>query len=290
MLFAGWASVRFSLLPADDADALHRFVIYLCLPATIWKLLPGMRFERELWMVVFVPWLLLACTALVIVGLSRLWGFSRGVCGALLLCVPLGNTSFLGFPLVAALLGEPALRYAVLYDQLGSFLALSTYGLWVAAHYGDRPTSTWSQTLLRILRFPPFVALVLAFTPLPRIEILQPLWLRLSDALVPLAMFAVGMRLSWRPPRPLGAAVFGLSLKLIVMPALAFAVLALLSAPRALTHAVVLEAGMPAMITAGAVASLAGLAPELTAALVGYGVLFGIVTVPTLAWLLGAFQ
>jgi predicted permease len=290
MLVAGYVSVRFGVLEASAADAFHRFVIYLCLPATIWKLLPGMRFEPELWLVVFVPWLLLVCTALAIVAISRRCAYSRGVCGALLLCVPLGNTSFLGFPLVAALLGEDALRYAVLYDQLGSFLALSTYGLWVAARFGDGEKLSWSQTALRILRFPPFIALVLAFTPLPRVPLLQPLWARLSDVLVPLAMFAVGMRLSWQAPRPLGAALLGLGLKLVLMPALAFGVLMLLSAPEALLRAVVLEAAMPAMITAGAVASLAGLAPELTAALVGYGVLFGVVTVPALAWLLGAFS
>lgn len=288
MLFAGYLSVRFALLEAAAADAFHRFVIYLCLPATIWKLLPGMHFEPELWLTVLVPWLLLALSAALIVLASRLFGYSRSVCGALLLCVPLGNTSFLGFPLVSALLGESALRYAVLYDQLGSFLALSTYGLWVAARYGEGPSLGFFQTIARILRFPPFIALLLAFTPLPRAALLQPLWSRLSDVLVPLAMFAVGMRLSWQTPRPLGAALLGLGLKLVLMPALACALLFALSAPQPLLRAVVLEAGMPAMITAGAVASLAGLAPELTAALVGYGVLFGIVTVPALAFMLGA--
>ena len=286
MLVLGYLSVRFGLLEPGAAEAFHRFVIYLCLPATIWKLLPGMHFEPALWMVVAMPWLLLALSALAILAVARMRGYSRPVCGALLLCVPLGNTSFLGFPLVAALLGEPALRYAVLYDQLGSFLALSTYGLYIAARYGAGPDLTWAQTALRILRFPPFVALLLAFTPLPRLPLLVPLWARLSDVLVPLAMFAVGMRLSWQPPRPFGAVLLGLGLKLALMPLVAYGLLRALSAPEPLLRVVVLEAGMPSMITAGAVAMLAGLAPELTAALVGYGVVIGIVSVPALAWLL----
>jgi len=288
MLVAGYASVRWGVLEASAAEAFHRFVIYVCLPATIWKLLPGMRFERELLLVVLVPWLLLGAAALAVLGLARVRGYSRAVRGALLLCVPLGNTSFLGFPLVSALLGEPALRYAVLYDQLGTFVALSTYGLFIAARYGAGPAPSGWQTLLGILRFPPFIALLLAFTPLPRVPWLVPLWARLSDVLVPLAMFAVGMRLECKPPRPLGALALGLGLKLAVMPALAFCVLRALSAPEPLLRAVVLEAGMPAMITAGAVAMVSGLAPELAAALVGYGVVFAIVTVPALAWLLTA--
>jgi predicted permease len=289
MLFAGYAAVRFGWLEASAADAFHSFVIYVCLPATIWKLLPGMRFERELWLVVLMPWLLLGVSAAATLALARARGYSRAVTGALLLCVPLGNTSFLGFPLVAALLGEPALRYAVLYDQLGSFLALSSYGLYIAARFGAGAAPSGRETLARILRFPPFVALLLAFTPLPGAALLAPLWARLSDALVPIAMFAVGMRLEWRPPRPMAAVALGLGLKLVAMPALAWLLLRALDAPETLLRAVVLEAGMPAMITAGAVAMLAGLAPELVAALVGYGVLFGIVTVPAWAWLLSTF-
>jgi hypothetical protein len=37
------------------------------------------------------------------------------------------------------------------------------------------------------------------------------------------------------------------------------------------------------MITAGALATMAGLAPELCAALVGYGVLLSLVTLPFIA-------
>ena len=59
-------------------------------------------------------------------------------------------------------------------------------------------------------------------------------------------------------------------------------------APPELLKVAVLEAGMPAMITAGALAMLAGLAPELAAALVGYGVVLGMLTLPVLARLLNA--
>jgi predicted permease len=48
----------------------------------------------------------------------------------------------------------------------------------------------------------------------------------------------------------------------------------------------ILEAGMPPMITAGAMASMAGLVPELCAALVGYGVAIAFVSVPLWAALL----
>ncbi|MEY4583313.1 MAG: hypothetical protein RL701_8016, partial [Pseudomonadota bacterium] len=198
----------------------------------------------------------------------------------------LGNTSFLGFPLVAALLGDDAVKYAVVYDQLGSFIALSSYGLFVVAYFGGGTPPTLREVLLRALRFPPFIAFLLAFTPVVRLAILQPLWARLGDAVVPLAMFAVGLRLELRPPHPRRAVLFGLVLKLFVMPALAYVIARALGAPRLFTQVAVLEAATPSMITAGAMAMQAGLAPELCAALVGYGVVLGLVTMPLIAALL----
>lgn len=50
-----------------------------------------------------------------------------------MLTVPLGNTGFVGIPLVEALLGKEAVAYAILYDQFGTFIALNTLGSFIAA-------------------------------------------------------------------------------------------------------------------------------------------------------------
>jgi len=50
----------------------------------------------------------------------------------------------------------------------------------------------------------------------------------------------------------------------------------------------VFEAGMPPMVTAGALALIAGLAPELTAALVGLGLMVSFLTLPLLFQILQA--
>jgi len=48
----------------------------------------------------------------------------------------------------------------------------------------------------------------------------------------------------------------------------------------------IFESAMPPMITAGAVAIMAGLAPRLSAAMVGYGILFAFVSLPIVYQLL----
>lgn len=94
------------------------------------------------------------------------------------------------------------------------------------------------------------------------------------------------MKLQLRPPRQWGALGFGLAVKLVVLPLVALVLVRLLGTPALPAEVAVLEAGMPTMITAGALAMLAGLAPELAAALVGYGIVLSLATVPAWATLL----
>lgn len=287
MLALGHLCARLRALPDAAPEVLNRFVITVSLPAMVLRLVPKLHFETSLLAVVAVPWLLAAVFSVLVNAVSKALRLSRGVTGALLLCVPLGNTSFLGFPMVAALLGPDAVRFAVLYDQLGSFLLLSTYGLFVVARYSGEAEPSVRTILLRILKFPPFVALLVAFLPLPRPAVLESVLERVGDTLVPLAMFAVGLKLSLRPPKETGPLLFGLGSKLLLSPLLAFTFLSLVGASHEALRVAVFEAGMPSMITAGALSILAGLAPELAAALVGYGVLLALVTLPVLARLLG---
>jgi predicted permease len=282
-LGGGFLSARFGVMSRDGADTLNRFVIYVCLPALVLRLVPKLALEPGLAVLAVVPWAALAVGVAIVLAAARLLGLSRGARGALLLCVPLGNTSFLGIPMIGALVGASAVRLAVVYDQLGSFLILSTYGLIVVARYSGDAKPTVKAIALRIVRFPPFIALVVALLPLPHPAWLEAVLLRLGDALVPVAMFAVGLKLELRMPREPAALAVGLGTKMLVLPLLAYAACRALGFHGTAVRVAILESAMPPMITAGALATMAGLAPELAAALVGYGVVLSLVTLPLLA-------
>jgi predicted permease len=55
--------------------------------------------------------------------------------GCLILTAGLGNTSFLGFPIIEALYGQEGMKTAILVDQPGTFVVLSTLGIIVATMY-----------------------------------------------------------------------------------------------------------------------------------------------------------
>jgi predicted permease len=256
------------------------------LPALVLLLVPKLSWAPDLLLVVVMPWALLLVSAAAVSWAARGFGWPRPVVGALLLCVPLGNTSFVGIPIIAALRGQDAVRYAVLYDQFGSFLALSTYGLVVLARFSGEAPPSVATLIGRILKFPPFVALILALIPLPHPPLLDAMLQRVADTLAPVAVFAVGLRLRLRPPAERSALWFGLGIKMLIAPALAWASVRALGAEQMSAQVAVLEAAMPPMISAGALASMAGLAPELCAALVGYGVAIAFVSVPLFALLI----
>ncbi|HJW45796.1 MAG TPA: AEC family transporter [Lysobacter sp.] len=283
MLALGYAFQRLQVLPGNAAQTLNLIVLYVCLPAAVLRYAPRLHLEPALLGVAAVPWLLLLATMVAVGALSRWLKFRDEERAVLLLTVALGNTSFLGYPLTRALIGEHALPYAVVYDQFGAFLILSTFGLWVLARYGGEHRPTAKDMLLRLLKFPPLWALVLGFTVMPE----QPsAWLagglqRLSDALLPLAMLTIGLSVRLSLPRDeLKPLASGLLLKLAVMPALATALVPLLGLHGAMARTTVLESAMPPMVTAGALAIAHGLAPRLAAAMVGYGVLLSLLTLP----------
>lgn len=283
MLALGYAFQRLRVLPEGAAQTLNRVVLYVCLPAAVLRYAPRLTLEPALAAVAAVPWLLLGATVAIVHALGRLLRFGEDVRAVLLLGVALGNTSFLGYPLTRALIGEHALPYAVVYDQFGSFLILSTFGLWVVARYGGGQRPGWRDMAARMLRFPPLWALALGFTVMPA---QPPAWIdgglqRLADALLPLAMLAIGLSVRLTPPRGLRTPLaVGLALKLALMPLLAWGLARALGLEGDVARTVVLESAMPAMITAGALAIAQNLAPRLAAALVGYGLLIGLLTLP----------
>ena len=289
MLALGLVFQRLRVFPDNAAEVLNKVVLYVCLPASVLIYAPRLELGRDVLAVAAVPWLLLAATVALVSLATRALKLRADEHAVLLLCVALGNTSFLGYPLVRALLGEDALPYAVIYDQFGAFLILSTFGLYVLARYGGDAKPTAGLIARRIATFPPFLALVFGLTLMPEAP---PAWIagglqRLADALLPLVVLAIGLSLKLALPRDeLKPLAVGLALKLAVMPLIALALAPLLGLTAVQHDTVVLESAMPPMITAAALAISHRLAPGLAAAMVGYGILLSLLTLPAWAWLL----
>lgn len=289
MLALGMVFARRRTFPDNAADTLNRVVLYLCLPAAVLTYVPRLQLDLSLAGIIATPWLLMLLSVGLVSLATRLFGFERQVHAVLLLCVSLCNSSFIGYPMVRALLGDHALPYAVVYDQFGTFVLLSTFGLYVLARYSGDAPPTAGEILLRILRFPPLWALLFAVTLMPAEP---PSWVAsalksLADAMLPLVMLAVGLTIQLRLSRAeLAPLAVGLLLKLLVLPAVALPLSLAFGLRGEMLQVNVLETAMPTMITAAALAISHRLAPRLAAAMVGYGIVLSLVTLPAWVWVL----
>ncbi|MEO7934731.1 MAG: AEC family transporter [Dokdonella sp.] len=271
------------MVPANAAETLNLVVLNVCLPAAILLYAPKLEFSSELVGLVAIPWVILIGAALLVLLVGRLLRFDRATTANLLLQVPLGNTSFIGYSLIPVMVGAGALRYAVIYDQLGSFMILSTWGLLVIAFYGGGGRPRLGTMLGRIAGFPPIIALAIALTVMPQEPgaLVEHGLNLLAGALLPMVVLALGMQLRLRLPRHhLPPLIFGLIAKLILMPLLAWGACRAFGLSVELTLVAVYLTAMPPMITSGALLSIAGLAPELSVALIGYGTVLSMITLP----------
>ena len=288
-LALGLLVARLAHPPAGLAGSLNWWVINIALPALVLDLVPRVHFESQFWFLTVSNWLVFIGAALLFAALGRLLGWSRARIGALTLVGGLGNTAFVGFPIIEALRGKEGLSLAVIGDQTGCFTALTVGGVAVTALYAGRQMRPW-QVVRQIVLFPAFLALLAgvalgaAGDPLP---LLHALCGRLAATLVPLALFSVGLQQRIRLPRTsLPAIGYGIAWKLLLAPALCY-LLGRATGVSGLVLAVgVLQAAMPPMISAGILAEQYGLEPTLARAVLGIGILLSLLTVPWIDGLL----
>lgn len=281
----GYGLNRLRIFPEEAAAILNKFVIFISLPAMILLQIPKLPFTMEFVIPVIIAWIVMILTAIITLVISKILHFTKEVTGALMLVAVLTNSSFLGIPIISAYLGAEALPFILIYDQMGTFLALSTYGIFVASYYSNKSEINFQAMAIKALRFPPFISLVAALffinTPFP--DIISNVLSTLANTIVPVALVAVGLQLRLRVPsheiQPFSAALF---IKLIISPMIALTIVSIAGWTNLAASVSIMEAGMAPMITAGAMASLSGLSPRLSSAIVGYGVLISFFTTAVL--------
>lgn len=274
---------RFVSLPEGIVPGINWWVLNIALPALVLALVPHVTIDAHLWFPVagmyitfFGAWVLFA-------SLGKAFRWTPQRIGCLTLVCGLGNTSFMGYPMMEALHGKPGLSLAVIADQLGCFPLLAAGGIVVASLYSGKDTRV-SAIVGRVLTFPAFLALLVGALvgvaggwP----SVLDMMLVQIGQTLTPLALFSVGLqfKLHLRKEQA-GALVLGLGWKLLLAPALALGMGLAAGVGGLILTIGVLQAAMAPMISAALLADQHGLEPRLANTVLGAGILLSLVTVP----------
>jgi predicted permease len=282
-LALGVLVARYAKPPAGIVPGINWWVLNVALPALVLVLIPRVHFDRQSWFPVAAIWLTFFGAWLLIAVLGRWLGWSRQRIGGLVLVAGFGNTSFMGYPMIEAMHGQPGLALAVVADQIGCFPLLAAGGIIVASLYSGQSPSPGS-IVRRVLTFPAFLALLAGLVagacggwpPL-----VAGMLLPIGQTLTPLALFSVGLQLKLRPqPGQWGGLGVALGWKLLLAPLLAW-VLGTACGIGGLTLTVgVLQAAMAPMISAAILADQYELDPPLANTVLGFGILLSLLTIP----------
>lgn len=276
-LILGLLFQRVQDFPKQAPQSLNSFIIYVCLPALSLLHIPRLTLNERLWFPIGVAWIIFILATILFLILKKILKLSRSTTGALILTAGLGNTSFVGFPVVEALYGSEGLKIALMVDQPGSFVVVSTLGILTASVFSEGDTSL-RRIVRKILFFPPFLAFVLAlllrsidYQHSPQTALILE---KLGSPITPLALISIGMQLKWNFKsirlQELGV---GLTYKLLLAPAFIYLLYVVLLDGKGLNVEVsVMEAAMAPMITGAILATNNKLNPPLANMMTGLGI------------------
>lgn len=291
-LVAGMVLYRTGRFPDSTPAALNGFVIHISLPAAAILHIHSLKLDASVIFIALMAWVLFGLGWLFFHLAGKALSLPQRTIGALVLVGGLGNTSFVGLPMIEAYYGRELLGVGILADQLGTFMTLSTLGILAAALYSSGNASP-RQMARKVLLFPPFQALVLALLlrPVPFPEWTVTVLKKLADTITPLALASVGFQLRFTTLRGMRTRLaLGLGYKMLLGPLLIAAIyLGLLGLRGTVIQVTIFEAAMAPMITAGIIAMDHDLDPPLVTMMLGIGIPLSFATLPVWSLLLRGF-
>lgn len=292
-LFLGLILQKTPSFPSEKASSwVQAYLIKIVLPALALLYIPDIKPTWSLLIPISSAWLTFLLSWIIFGTLGKKFKWGRNTTGCMIIVAGLANTSFLGFPVIEGLYGKEGLPTALLIDQGGSFLIVSSLSILVGSLYGDHSESL-VKVPLKILKFPPFGFLIgtllMSIFQLKTPEPLIPLLQLIGKTMPPMALLAIGLKFSVDMDS-LASRFFwyGLGYRLVLAPLVVWLVYRNLLPPDSLDLKVtVLESGMAPMITGSIVAMQFGLHPKLATLLSGLGMPISVASVVIWYYLLG---
>ncbi len=267
----------FKIFKEDISSALIEFVIYFSLPALALSKIRTLEFNDRVLKVIIISYVAMFLAFLISLLIGKALKLSKKDLATFMVVSIFGNTSFVGFSYIESLYSMKEVVYALIYDQLGSFIALLTFGVVIISWGGGKKEGFKKDVLKQIFLSPPLFAIVVAIyfhgTSFP--PYLEGILDKLQATLIPLVTIIVGMKLELKALRYyFRENVIALFIKMILVP---FLVLVLMDMSIDMTQiwakVTLLEVAMPPMTMATVFAIKGGLNKDLAINTLALGII-----------------
>lgn len=291
----GWLAARTRFFPEEGAVWLTRFVFYFALSAMLFRFAAGLDLAA-----LFDPRFVLAYLG----GSVLVWGIGMAVGRWRGLSVPeaameaqccmIGNTGFLGVPMLVVLLGPRAIGPVLMVLTI-DMLVFST--LITMIIHGARQDRVRISALLPVLRgivanpmiLSMLAGLLWAWLTLPLPGPLDEFLSLLGAAATPGALFAIGASLAARSIRRIGPSVWLGSAKLVLHPAVVGLAAWLLGVEPFAAGVMIAAAALPVAGNVYILAQHFGVAQHRVSTAILISTAASILTIPVVMLLIGAF-
>ena len=214
--------------------------------------------------------------------------------GSLILAAMVGNTGYLGYPIILSLVGDKYFAWALFYDLLGTTLGAYGFGVALASRFGDGVQSN-SRTFKAILINPALwsfgIGLLMRQVTLPAVVVTcldVVAWSAMRKpppSAIASSLILIGMRLSklttWGS---LKLASISLTIKMILVPLILGLSLASFGLTGKIAQVIVLQMAMPPAFATLVLAETFNLDKDLAVTTLAVGSLLLLITLPFWLW------
>jgi malate permease and related proteins len=296
------------ILPARVPMQLGQWLFWVGVPTSIVAFLRKTDLSGQVWIAPAVAYSAIifgAVLAWLIIYTIRFWSdriIAKPTQGSFILAAMVGNTGYLGYPIVLSLLGTQYFAWALFYDLLGTTLGAYGFGVALAANFGsdsqnsDRSLSQISakrdspktmQVFKAIIINPALwsfgAGLLLRQVPLPDIAVSCLDFVAWSA--IAASLLLIGMRLSqlssWGS---LKLASISLIIKMVFVPFVLGICLHRLGLTGKIAQVIVLQMAMPPAFATLVLAETFNLDRELAVTALAVGSMFLLITLPFWLW------
>lgn len=306
------------LLPKGSSKYLGNLLFWFGVPVLIISSLRGRDLSGSIWVAPVTAWVAIAVGALfawiwIDLGVSdeRLKRMARGIQvqdhqaassnpdsawskstqGSFLLAMMVGNTGYVGFPVILTLVGKDYFAWALLFDLLGSTLGAYGLGVAIAAHYGSSSNGAqkWWQPLAKaMVRNPALWSLIIGLSSrnFPLSPLVEQSLVIVSTPVIPASLIMIGMQLSQLSSLgKLRQSLVCLFIKMILVPLFVGTGLMFFGIEGPPRLAIVLQMSMPPAFATLVIAQAYNLDRDLSVTALAFGSIGLLFTLPIWVWL-----